>query len=49
MPDLIRHPVTISIPAPGPDFDPGCAGMTAVGYFVAGLIIRTERSGKRTG
>jgi len=38
MPDLVRHPASSWIPAPAPDSDPGFAGMTALGYLVAGAI-----------
>ena len=34
------HPVPTWIPGPVPDPDPGFAGMTIMGYLVAGLIIR---------
>jgi len=44
MPDLIRHPVLLWIPAPVPDIDPGFAGMTVLAFIVAGVILTNRKS-----
>jgi hypothetical protein len=44
MPDLILHPVPTWIPGPAPDPDPGFAGMTILGYLIAGAKTNKEIS-----
>jgi hypothetical protein len=43
MPDLIRHPLSVWIPAPAPEIiDPGFAGMTSFGGFIPGCFLNHE-------